>query len=89
MDPRKLIINFIINNGARIGKSVVNAYQQVIKSKFLNKLLINHSNSIDSGAAAAGAAGGKGGGQKADPFSKMKEQMGMIAGRPMTHDEAL
>ena len=41
-----------------------------------------------SGGGGA-AAGGSKGNQQTDNFSKMKEQMGMFAGKPMTRDEAI
>ena len=41
---KKLIIDFLIQNGTRLGKSMFKAYAEVIKKQ--------------GGAAAAGAAGG-------------------------------
>ena len=35
------------------------------------------------------AAGGSGGSKQSETFSKMKEQMGMMGGRPMTREEAM
>ena len=37
---------------------------------------------------AGGAAASGGGGAASEGFSKMKESMGMLGGRPMTRDEA-
>ena len=39
------------------------------------------------GGAAAGGSGG--GNKQSETFSKMKEQMGMMGGRPMTKEEAM
>ena len=43
------------------------------------------TNSLGGAGQAAGGSSGKQG----ETFSKMKEQMGMFAGRPMTRDEAM
>ena len=79
MSFQRFIANLIINNAMQIGKSILKAYSKAV-----------------SGAAAT--QGGKksrssnqnsGGGEANDGFNKMKEQMGMMGGSPMTRNEAL